>query len=149
MPDTNLSFDRFANDAKAYINKYASDIGHSDEPERAYILWRAVMHTIRDRIHVGESFDLMSQLPMILAGTYIQGWKYHESPPLEFETIDEMKAEVKKRQERYGEMQFDWDEPTTELISMTLASLDPYFSEGQMEHLRGQLPDEVGELVSA
>lgn len=107
------------------------------------------MHTIRDRIHIGESFDPISQLPRILACTYIQEWKYHESPPLDFETIEAMKAEVKKRQGRYGETQIYWNEPTAELMSRTIKSLAPYLPDGQVERLRRQLPEEVRELVIA
>ncbi|MDX1586444.1 MAG: DUF2267 domain-containing protein [Balneolaceae bacterium] len=148
MTNTNLNFEKFAQEAHEYVNQLAVDLGHPQEQEQCWIAWRAVMHTIRDRIHLGESFDLMSQLPMILKGTYAENWKYHEKPPLNYETTEEMKKHVKTLQNRYGEMQFNWSKPTEEIISIIIDSLNRYCSKGQMEHIRGMMPKDVKELVS-
>jgi uncharacterized protein (DUF2267 family) len=51
---TNLSFDKFAQEAHEYINELARELEHPEEKERVLIIWRAVMHTIRDRIHLGN-----------------------------------------------------------------------------------------------
>lgn len=148
MANSNLSFDKFVQEAHEYINQLAADLGHPDEKERVLIAWRAVMHTIRDRIQISESFHLMSQLPTILKGIYAEHWKYHDKPPKDFSGIDEMKNEVKALQDQYGETDFDWDKPTEEIISITVNSLKKYVTEGQIAHISGQLPKEVKELVS-
>ena len=145
---TNLSFEKFANDAHEYVNYLATELGHPEEKERVLIIWRAVMHTIRDRIHLGESFELMDPLPMILKGYYVQNWKYSEKPPKDYETIEEMKNEVKKLQDSYGERDFAWSKPTEEIISITINSLKRYVNESQIQHLKGQMPKEVKELVA-
>lgn len=147
MGPSNLDFDKFVHEAHAYANKLADDLGHPDEKQRVMIIWRAVMHTIRDRIHISESLDLISSLPMILKGMYTMGWKYSEHPPYNYNTIEEMKKQVKLLQDQYGEEEFSWDLPTEEIISITLDSLERYFSEGLMEHIRGQLPKEVKTLI--
>ena len=149
MTATNINFDKYLHDAHTYIKRLAESLGVPEQEGRAFIAWRAVMHTIRDRIHIGESMDFMSQFPMILKGFYIEGWKYHETPPLEYDTIDEMKLEVEKRQEKLGEMQFNWDISTEEIIRRVLDSMSAYVTEGQMEHVKGQLPEEIKDLVSA
>ncbi len=143
MENSNLELEKYVHEAHDYINMLAEELGHPEEKGRAMIIWKAVMHTIRDRIQISESLDLISPLPMILKGMYTIGWKYHESPPYDFDTMEQMKTQVKARQNQYGESDFDWGKGTEEIISITLDSLKRYFSEGQMEHIRNQLPKEV------
>lgn len=145
---TKLSFEKFAQEAHEYVNQLATDLGHPEEKERVLMIWRAVMHTIRDRIHFGESFQLMDPLPMILKGYYVQNWKYSEKPPKKYETIEEMKDEVKKLQDMYGEEEFAWSKPTEDIIAITIHSLHRYLSDNQLQHLKDQMPREVKELVS-
>lgn len=143
MDYSNLELEKYIHETHDYINRLAEDLGHPEEQRRVMIIWRAVMHTIRDRITISESMDLISSLPMILKGMYTMGWKYHETPPLEYETMEQMKTRVKAFQNQYGESEFDWGKGTDEIISITLDSLERYFSDGQMEHIQNQLPQEV------
>ena len=145
---TNLSFEKFAQEAHEYVNELAQELGHPEEKERVLIIWRSVMHTIRDRIHLGESLQLMDPLPMIFKGIYVQNWKYSEKPPKDFDTIEEMKKEVKTMQEQYGEQDFPWKKSTEEIISITVNSLKRFLSESQLQHLKGQMPKEVKEVVA-
>lgn len=145
---TNLSFDKFAKEAYDYVNALAQDLEHPEEKERVLIIWRAVMHTVRDRIHLGEAFQVIDPLPMIFKGIYVEGWKYTEKPPKDFSSIEEMKTEVKKIQAQYGEEDFPWKKSTEEIISITLNSLDRFMSENQLQHIKDQLPEEVKELVN-
>lgn len=145
----NLSFDKFAHEAYEYVNRLAEELGHPEEKERVLMIWRAVMHTVRDRIHMGESLQVMDPLPMIFKGIYVQNWKFNEKPPLDYETIEEMKNEVKATQRQFGEQEFPWKKSTEEIISITIDSLKRYMSEEQLNHLKGQMPKEVQELVSA
>ncbi|WP_029034843.1 DUF2267 domain-containing protein [Salinimicrobium terrae] len=144
---SNLSFDKFAKEAYDYVNELARNLGHPEEKERVLIIWRAVMHTVRDRIHPGESMQLMDPLPMIFKGIYVEGWKYNEKPPKNYNTIDEMKNEVEILQAQHGEEDFPWNKSTEEIISITLNSLQLFMQGNQLEHLRGQLPEEVQKLV--
>ena len=84
---------------------------------------------------------------MILKGFYTMGWKYRETPPYNYNTIEEMKNQVKELQRQYGETDFDWNLSTEEIISITLDSLTRYLPENQMEHIRAQLPENVETLV--
>ena len=144
---SNLSFDKFSKEAYDYVNELARDLGHPEEKDRVLMIWRAVMHTIRDRIHLGESMQIMDPLPMIFKGIYVEDWKYSEKPPKDFSTIEEMKEEVKALQARYGEEEFPWKKSTEEIISITINSLKPYLQENQLQHLKDQLPKDVKEVV--
>lgn len=146
MNDLNL--DHHFQKVHEYTNELAEQLGHPGQKQRAMTIWRAVMHTIRDRIQVSESLDLISQFPLFLKGVYVDQWTYQEKPPQEYDTIEQMKNRVKQMQQRYGEQGFDWDMPTEEIIATTIDSLRKYISDGQLEHIKGQMPAEVKSVFS-
>ncbi|MFD2518739.1 DUF2267 domain-containing protein [Salinimicrobium flavum] len=144
---SNLHFEKFAKDAHEYLNYLAKELGHPDEKERVLTIWRAVMHTVRDRIHMGESFQLIAPLPMIFKGIYVEDWKFSEKPPKTFSSLEEMKNEVKKVQRQYGEEDFPWNKSTEEIIAITIHSLKRFMHESQLLHLKDQMPKDLKDLV--
>ncbi|WP_127846762.1 DUF2267 domain-containing protein [Psychroflexus aestuariivivens] len=147
MANSNINFEKFAKEANSYINDLAKDLGHPEEKDRTMILWRAVMHTIRDRIHIGESLQIANPLPMIFKGVYLEGLSYSEKPPLDYQTLEEMKNQVKKHQNMYGEDEFSWSKSTDELVLITMNSLKRFMSEDQLDHIKDQMPLEVKKML--
>lgn len=147
MANSTLGFEKFVQEANEYFKQLAADFGHPNEDARASMIWRAVIHTIRDRIHMGEFLDFISPMPMILKGMAIEGWKFRDKPKHDYETIEQMKTLVKARQNDFGEYEFDWKNPTEEMITTTLESLEKYVPESQMEQVRGQLPEEIKDVI--
>lgn len=145
MANSNLNFEKFAQDAHRYLNELAEELEHPEEKNRVLIIWRSVMHTLRDRIHLGESFQIIAPLPMIFKGIYVENWKYSDKPRLDYETIEEMKDEVKDLQHLHGEQDFPWSKSTEEIITITLNSLKKFMSESQLEQVINQLPKEIQE----
>lgn len=147
MSSTNLNFEKFTQDAYEYMNELSANLGHPDEQNRVLIIWRAVLHSIRDRITLGESFQLFAPLPMIFKGVYVEGWQYSTKPSKNFDSIKEFKNEVKALQSQYGEAEFSWSKSTEEIISITINSLDRYLEDEQLEHIKGQMPVEIKDIV--
>ena len=140
------NFEKHAHEANAYINTLASELGHPESVGQTLILLRAVLHTLRDRITINESLHLLSQLPLILKGVYVEHWEHRENP-LEFHTLEEFKKAVEHEQTRHGEHEFNWDESTDKLVSMVLTSLGTHFlTNGQLQHVAAQMPKEVQAL---
>ncbi|WP_017731866.1 DUF2267 domain-containing protein [Nafulsella turpanensis] len=142
----NHYFDEYLNDANRFVNKLSEDLGHPEDSEQTIRLVRAVLHTIRDRISIAESLDFLSQLPMILKALYVEQWTYHEQPPLHYEDLEGFADAVKNQQARLGEKDFDWPEPTIELVKKVLKNLREYISDGQAIHILEQMPEGVREL---
>lgn len=147
MAQSNLNFETFAQDAHKYVNELAEELGHPQEKQRVLQIWRAVMHTVRDRIHLGESFQIMDPLPMIFKGIYVQNWKYSEKPPLDYETLEEMKTQVKNLQSRFGEEDFPWEKSTEEIITITIGSLRRFLKGDQLDQVVNQMPKEIKEYL--
>jgi uncharacterized protein (DUF2267 family) len=147
MSQSNLNFESFAQDAHHYVNELAQELGHPEEKSRVLKIWRAVMHTVRDRIHLGESFQLMDPLPMIFKGIYVENWKFNEKPPLDYSTLEEMKTEVKNLQARYGEEDFPWKKSTEDIIAITLGSLRRFLKGNQLDQVINQMPREIKKFL--
>lgn len=47
---------------------------------QAYAAMRAVMHVLRDRLEPASAMRLAAQLPMLLKGVYVEGWRPDETP---------------------------------------------------------------------
>jgi len=141
-----LHFDKYAQEGNIFVKSVANKLGHPDEVSRTGIIIRSVMHTLRDRLTVSESLNLIAQLPMFLKAVYVENWKYREQP-LRYDTLEEFKAEVKKRQEQYGEHEFDWKKSTDEIIAIVLQQMGIYISRGEAEDIMAQLPKELEELL--
>ena len=139
-------FDKFAQEGNEYLNELAADMGHPEEKAQTYILLRAVLHALRDRIMISESFHVLQQLPMFLRGVYVEQWEYREQP-LKVDSLEEFKNVVKQEQAKLGEQDFDWGQHTEELISMVLTSLGTrYLTEGQLQHIATQMPKDLQQL---
>jgi uncharacterized protein (DUF2267 family) len=140
-------FDTFHHEANEYLNTLCERLGHPDEHRRVLNVWRAVVHTIRDRITPQEAFHMMSQLPTLMKGVFVENWTYSTKPIEDFRSLDEMTRRVEERQRQLGETEFDWDASTREIISEVARSLKDYLSPGQYDHILENLPKEVSEVM--
>jgi len=103
-----LNFDKFAQEGHLFINNLSEELDHPDEIGREGIIARSVIHSLRDRITISESFDVIAQLPMFLKAIYVDNWKYLEKP-MKFDTVEDFCKEVERRQELQGEQEFNWN----------------------------------------
>lgn len=141
-----LSFDDCAREGKEFMHKLAGDLGHPDREDQAGILLRAVMHTLRDRISMAENLHIVSQLPMPLKAIYVDQWSYSEDLD-RIKSADEFARKVEDYQSQLGETRFDWNAPTTELVTKVLAALEEYLTEGEVSDIKSELPEEIAALV--
>jgi uncharacterized protein (DUF2267 family) len=137
-----VNFNKYAEEGNIFMKNLAEKLNHPDEINRTGIIYRAVTHTLRDSITIGESLNLIAQLPMFLKAIYVDDWKYREKP-LRLSSIEEFKDEVKKRQELYGENRFNWEKPTDEIIKTVLGEIQNYVSQGEIQDIKSQLPQEI------
>lgn len=142
-----IDFDRYAQEGNEFMNKLAADLGHPTEVGRTGMILRAVLHTLRDRISIAESFDFMSQLPVSLKVVYVEDWKYHDKPPVRASSIEEFCRHVEEEQRKYGESRFDWKKSTREIVEIVLDHVTANVSDGQKKHILDQLPEKLQPLL--
>lgn len=61
-----------------WIRDLATELG-DESRQHAYAVLRAALHTLRDRLTVEQSAHFAAQLPLVLRGTYYEGWKPTEA----------------------------------------------------------------------
>ncbi len=72
------TFERTMHTADRWVGDVAKQTGDSNA--EAYAAIRAVLHTLRDRLPHNESAHLAAQLPLVLRGTYYEGWRPSDMP---------------------------------------------------------------------
>lgn len=142
-----LNFDKYAHEGNSFMKALASNLGHPDEIGRCGIILRAVLHTLRERLSIGESLNLVAQLPMFLKGIYVDSWEYSEKP-VDIRTKEEFYDEVERYQDQYGEQRFDWQISTAGIVDIVFETLRKYISAGEFEDIVTQMPKALKELFS-
>jgi len=137
-----INFAKYAEEGHQFTTSLAAELGHPEEISRTGILLRAVLHVLRERLTIAESFNLLSQFPMFLKGLYVDNWKYREKP-LKLKSKQEFLDEVEKYQSQYGESDFSWNKTTEKLVQIVFKALNNYISEGEFEDVIAQMPLEL------
>ncbi|MDH5379933.1 MAG: DUF2267 domain-containing protein [Cyclobacteriaceae bacterium] len=75
-----MNFRKYAEKADIIVNEVAEELGCTGDKKLATRILKAVLHTLRERLTIQESFQLMSQLPMLIKALYVENWKYREKP---------------------------------------------------------------------
>ncbi len=141
-----INFEKFAQEGNEFLSRLATSLGHPEEKGRTGIIMRSVMHTLRERITMGESLNLLAQLPMFLKGIYVDNWKYQEKPA-NIKKKEEFLDAVKNHQAQYGEQDFDWEKSTEDIVKIVLRELSTYVSRGEFEDIMAQMPQPIKELI--
>jgi uncharacterized protein (DUF2267 family) len=141
-----LNFDKYANEGSQFVRNLAKKLGHPDEIGRTGIILRAVMHTLRERITISQSFHIIAQLPMFLKGMYVDEWQFRDTP-IKINKKEDFLAEVKNYQIKYGEQEFNWEQPTEEIVKTVFREMGTYISRGEFEDIISQLPKELESLL--
>lgn len=111
---------------------------HMDR-EHAYRCLRAVLHALRDRLTVEETSDLAAQLPLLVRGIYYESWNPSKTPTADRNLaafLDRVASELK------GGIAIDPERATRAIFKL----LAEHCSDGQIKHVRGNLPQDVQSL---
>lgn len=136
-PDTH--FEKLINEQHEFIDRLAHALNHPDDTKRVIRALKAVLHTLRERLTIQQSFHMLAQLPAFLKLYYIEGWKYPEKP-VKLGSIEEFCKRVKEMQSHFGEREFSWEKSTEEIVNIILASLKKYLDDGTIQHIFAELP---------
>lgn len=69
---------RSVHSAETWIEELSQSL--NTDQARSYTILKAFMHTLRDRLPTNESAQLASQLPVLLRGSYYEGWRPSQTP---------------------------------------------------------------------
>lgn len=136
---------KYVEEANSFFKKVAVELNDPEDIDRASRVTTAVLHTFRDRILPEESMHLISQLPMILKGIYVDGWNISLKPK-HSKTIDEFLNEVRTHTRTAGR-DFGSNQQTRDTVMAVLRVLqDQYVSVGETEDIKANLPGSLADL---
>ena len=144
--DTITLTDKLIAEQNEFINAFLDDYPSFKSYDEVEHSLRAVLHVLRDRLPVQESFHLLAQLPVFLKLSFIEGWKYREKP-LRIETIGAFRTAVQEELLALGDRDVD-PRISPEKIRNILNALKQYISEGEIRHIVGSIPPELQSLFS-
>lgn len=140
-----ININKYTAEANRFVNEVAAELGDVSDLETAGRVTVAVFHTLRDKLSTEESFHLIAQLPTLLKGVYVDGWdpgkEVDRSGSLQ-DFINDLRAH-----DLLGSTRGLRDEEqAARNFRSVIRVLSHSVSEGEMRHLRQQLPGTVGEL---
>lgn len=135
---------KFAEEANSFFTKVARECGNPQDTSHAFRVTRAVLHTLRDRISIEESMHIISNLPMILKGMYVDGWNINQKNRID--TLDQFLDQVREHSPGDPGRDFGGKQTARNTVKAVLHVLRKYIDEGEIRHIKQQLPDGVSIL---
>ncbi len=119
--------------------RHMMDTGEFQDQAEAFIVLRASLKALRDRIETGEAIHLGSQLPALLRGFYFEGWNF-TGKPIKDRTVDAFLNAVKAH--LYGHDAIDLSRAVPIAMKVVLDMID----QGEAVQVLHSIPKEIREL---
>jgi uncharacterized protein (DUF2267 family) len=137
------AIDRTVQKTHIWLKELMQEMGWENR-ERTYGALRAYLHSIRDMLSPDEVMQFGAQLPTLLRGVYLEGWKLHRGP-----------AKVKSVEEFYdlvfyhlGAAQKKFSEEEVRAFTHACFNITTkHISAGEMLDVKAGLPRKVQNLV--
>lgn len=131
-------FDKTLQETNLWLKSLLGEIGGEDR-RRAYIVLRATLHALRDRLGMPAAVQLGAQLPMLLRGLFYEGWRPGDAPTKERhlqDFLDHVRAELP------AGMKLNTEEAVRATFKVIVEKVDA----GEAAKLVKRLPQELRDL---
>ncbi len=132
------TFDHSLDTTRQWLAALQEHMGLEDQQE-AFVVLRAVLHSLRDRLTVAETAHLAAELPMLIQGVYYHEWTPRDKP----EKIRNRNEFLEKVDEKLMG-QYDAEES----LRAVFALLEKKMPGGELEDVKNILPASIREIWS-
>ncbi|MFB6276358.1 MAG: DUF2267 domain-containing protein [Halothece sp.] len=132
-------FDTTVQKTNQWVNQLADQLGWENK-HRVFQALRVTLHTLRDRLPVGEATQLAAQLPVLLAGFYYEDWKPTQTPSKE-RSKEEFLSHIREYFQDIG-MEVDAEKIAREVFKL----LSDQIAEGEITDIIAILPEDIRQL---
>jgi uncharacterized protein (DUF2267 family) len=136
---------KYVEEANSFFKEVAQELQLPEDIDHAARVTTAVFHTLRERITAEESMHVISNLPMILKGIYVDGWKLSKQNN-SVDTLEDFLNEVREHTPRSAGYDFGGKQMARDTVKAVLRVLRKYVDEGEIRHIQQQLPEGVAAL---
>ncbi len=140
-----MDFYKYADKGNEILHEVAEELGFPNDHKLAMRLLRSVLHVLRDRLTIEESFHMIAQLPLVIKGLYVEGWnihKEHKKP----KNIGDFIKEVIKNDYPVGHHDVTGTKDGQNAIMAVFKVLKKHVSEGEIQDMIAVMPDELRPL---
>lgn len=137
-----LNFEKHAAKGNEFVNRLAARLGDEDNIDRAGRVLRCVLHTLRSRLTIEESFQLLAQLPTAIKALYVEGWQPMRSH-VKLRTLNEFGKEVIRLDGLSAWRDFSNLEDALKGIEAVVKTMADYVSAGELHDIIAVLPEDM------
>jgi uncharacterized protein (DUF2267 family) len=139
-----INVNKYTAEANRFLHEVAAELGDPISVDAAARVSVAVFHSLRERLSVDESFQLLAQLPMIMKGVYVDGWDpSQQTDPL---SLKNFISQLREHDRIAASRDFGTEEQAIRNIQAVLRVMAHYVSEEQMKIIKQKLPRPVAEI---
>jgi uncharacterized protein (DUF2267 family) len=139
-----LDFEKYAQKGNEFVHLVADDL--KVPRDKAGRIIRAVLHALRNRLTLEESFHLLAQMPVALKGVYVDGWNVSQ----EFRrmhNLEDFLDEVRKEDHQQAGYDFGNNAKAGEAVSAVFRAMERFVSPGEMEDVIKMLPKDLQAIL--
>jgi uncharacterized protein (DUF2267 family) len=144
-----MNFEKYAATGNAFVNEVADALHMPDDRDRAGRILRAVLHALRARLTMVESFHLLAQLPMVLKGVYVDGWNPTTPQDKRIKTVEDLVDQVMLLDGTNALRDFPNVQQAERAIAAVLGVLKRHISVGEVDSIEQGLPHALKRLWHA
>jgi uncharacterized protein (DUF2267 family) len=139
-----MKYQQFAHETQKFVSEIASELGEPENMEQADRIMTSVLHTLRQLLSPEESLHLISQLPMLIKGIYVNGW--HLTKKERIRSMDEFIESLMLQNPPTAQKDFGDDEKAITRAKAVFKVLRNHIAVGEVKDIVAQLPPELTEL---
>lgn len=139
-----MNFEQYAPEGNKFVKEVAEELDNAQDTDHAYRVMRSVFHAIREVLSPEESLHMLAQLPLMVKGTYVDGW--HISSGNRIRSMAEFLACLRQQNEPVATRDFGNDETAIHHTKCVLNVIKRHVATGEIQHMMDQFPMELMEL---
>jgi len=139
-------FDKHYDEATRFVKSVAKRLGTPRDLEHAVRVLRSVFGVLRRRIVPDESLQLISKLPLLIKGIYVDGWNICE-PLSEARTLDEFLLEIRGDSQGRAHLDFSNVELAKKKIISVFNVLKQFVYGGELDDILRNVSREASAIV--
>lgn len=139
-----MNFEQHTPAANKFVHELADLLERNHDTDHAYRVLRSVLHALRQVITPEESLHLISQLPLIIKGVYVDGWHLSAKPKIK--TTSAFLSLIREQNPSMTARDFGNDETAKHYVHCVFDLLKHHVTMEEIQHIIDQFPMELSEL---
>ena len=136
-------FEKYALKGNEFLQLLAVELGKEGDLHTTARILRNTLHVLRDHLTVEESLQMISQLPLMIKGVYVEGCKAPKKP-LRIKHVETLVSEwMKKEGASVAAHDVINEAGARHAIRCVFKVVNNYVSDGELRDIAGTLPKEL------